>query len=160
MFESCRIRGSLFVPKTMTEAEYFQKLDRKNKTSAVFFFAGAAAVFVITALFILFFMFVFGALQATFDGILGNRAAGDTGSILFQMLKSFWVFIVFALAAIAPQIVAGIAMLKKLRWARTAGIAAFFLTLMAFTPVALLLIYPLVFLLGNDGKYLYKTLIK
>lgn len=144
----------------MNEAEYFQNLERKNKRAGVFLLAGAAAVFVIAVLFILFFIFVFGALQATFDGILGSRAASDTTPILFEMLKAFWIFAVFALAAIASQIVAGVAMLKKLRWARAAGIAAFFIALITFTPVALVLIYPLVFLLGNDGKYLYKTLIK
>lgn len=143
----------------VAEQEFFQKLDKKNKTSAVFFLIGAVAVFIITFLFIAVFMFLFGALQATFAGVLGNRAAGDIGSILLQMLKSFWVFILFAAVAIVPQIVAGAAMLKKLPWARTAGIAAFFIALITFTPVALLLIYPLVFLLGNDGKYLYKNLI-
>lgn len=39
-------------------------------------------------------------------------------------------------------------------------IAGQFWILWFFPPVALLLIYPFVFLLGNDAKYLYKTLIK
>lgn len=143
----------------MIEAEYLLKLEKKNKTSAVFFLAGAATVFLITAGFILIFMFLFGALQAIFSGVLGSRAAGDASSIIFQMLETFWVFVVFAAAAIVPQIIAGVAMLKRRHWARAAGIAAFFVTLLTFTPVALLLVYPLVFLLGNDGKYLYKDLI-
>jgi len=145
----------------MTEAEYFQKLNKKNKTSAVLFLTGAGAVLIVTLLVVFVFMLLFGILQAIFSGAIGSRAAGvSVSSVLLDITSQFWVLFIFSAVAIVAQIIAGAAMLKKRSWARTAGIVAFSITLITFMPVALILIYPFVFLLGNDGKYLYKTLIK
>lgn len=71
----------------------------------------------------------------------------------FALIIAF-VFI-FQLIFTAPAFVAGYALLKRKRWARTAGIIGAVLAAMSFPIGTAICVYALWFLLGDGGKALY-----
>lgn len=145
-------------------SEISQKTLRRNKISAWVFFASAIFTIVLTIIFVGMFVMIFGMSQVVIDS--GMKVTfGDTytsqptefSGFLYASKQLYIVWILCAVAFVA-QIAAFALMIKKSKFGRPIGIAAFVIAALSFPPTAPVLIYPFAFLIGNDGKYLYRNL--
>lgn len=117
-------------------------LDKKNKISAY--------LFLITAILTL----IGGALSTFYIlAAINPLLMGAQDASIVNVTISFLV--VFCIVAAASQIAAFFMIKGRSKNARVIAFAAFLLTLVTFTPLALVLIYPLIFLLGKEGKNFY-----
>ena len=133
-----------------------ERLIRKNNIAAYLFLAGA----IISSLLLLFMVFVFalifGSINAIFQSVGGHADNGFYAGDIWQL----YLFGLLVVTGIVAQFAAFVMIKIRSRYGRVAGIASCVLSLVLFTPVVLLLIYPFAFLVGNEGKYFYKYLIK
>ena len=133
-----------------------ERLIKKNNVSAYLFLISG----VVSALLLMFmafvFILIFGSITALFQGLGGKAENGFYASGIWQL----YLFGLFAVVCVIAQLTAFVLMKIRSRYGRVAGIVSFVLSLISFTPVVLLLIYPFAFLIGNEGKYFYKFLIK
>jgi hypothetical protein len=72
------------------------------------------------------------------------------GLVFFAIL-----FVVITLFHTTPSFLAGYALLKRKRWAKTMGIIAAIVAGMSFPVGSALCVYTLWFLFGESGKFLY-----
>lgn len=119
-------------------------LSRKNNISANLFLVAAVLMFlgtILTFLFTLFFVT---------DIINPHYFMPPLYKIAFFLLD-------FLCVAAVAALVAGYYLIKnRSRHARTAAVISLVLTFFTFAPLVVILIYPLVFLLGDEGKNFYK----
>ena len=118
-------------------------LAKKNNISAYLFLATAILTLLGSALIILF-------LLAMSNPFLMGAEDSSIMDVTILLLSLFCVI------TVASQIAGFILMKKRSRNARIAAFIAVILTIVTFAPFVVILIYPLVFLLGEDGKSFYK----
>jgi hypothetical protein len=119
-------------------------LARKNNISAYLFLGTAVLTFLGTILMFLFTLFF------VTDIITPHYFMPPLYKIAVFLLDFLCV------AAVSAQVAGYYLIVKRSRHARIGAIVALILTLLTFTPLAVILIYPLVFLLGDEGKNFYK----
>ena len=119
-------------------------LARKNNISAYLFLGTAALTFFGTIL-----MFLFTVFYVT-DLVTPHRLMPPLYKIAVFLLD------ILCVLALVAQIAGFVFIIKRSRHARIAAIVAIVLTFLTFTPFVLLLIYPIVFLLSDEGKNFYK----
>lgn len=130
------------------------ELVRKNNIAA-FWFLTTAILSVLLLIFMCFvFTMIFGSINAIFASLGGKAENGFSVAALWQLYAVFFLCV----GAIVSQFTAFWLIKTRSRFGRIAGIVSFFLTVLIFTPLSLLLIYPFAFLLGNNGKYIYQNL--
>ena len=129
---------------------------RKNNISAYWFLVAASLTGLILIVAAWIFIIIFGSIKAIFSGVVGTN---ENGFYIHESWK-LYLFLLLGIAGWFSQIAAFGLMKIKSRHGRIVGIASFVLTLVLFTPLALLLVYPFAFLVGYDGKYFYQQLNK
>ena len=135
-------------------SEISARLIKKNNISAYLFLVTAILCSIALAFFVFVFALIFGSINALFFSLGGN----SENSFHLAELWQLYLFAFVSAAAIILQVAAFGFVKTKSPYGRIAGIGAFALTLLVFTPFALVLIYPFAFLVGNEGKYLYQSL--
>ena len=133
-----------------------QRLLKKNNISAYLFLAGGTVSALLLMFMAFVFMLIFGSITALFQSVGGKAENGFYASDIWQL----YLFGLFAVVCVIAQLTAFVLMKMRSRYGRVVGIVACVLSLISFTPVVLLLIYPFAFLVGNEGKYFYRYLIK
>jgi uncharacterized membrane protein len=118
-------------------------LAKKNNISAYLFLATAILTLLGSVLIILFLL----AMSNPF--LTGPKDSSIMNGTII-------VLALFCVITVASQIAGFILMKKRARNARIAAFVAVILTVVTFAPFVVLLIYPLVFLLGDEGKNFYK----
>lgn len=108
---------------------------------------GILGVGLIALISVVFLVFI-GISAASADGLLG---AGILGVVLL-------VFLVINIVFSIPSFLAGYAMLKKKKWARTASIVAAVTDGMSFPFGTALCIYTLWFIFSDQGRMLYDNM--
>ena len=132
------------------------KLTRKNNISAYLFLAAAILCGLSLVFFAFVFTLIFGSISAIFSGVAG---VGDNGFYITDAWELYAIFFICVLMVFLQ--IAAFGLIKaESRYGRIVGIVTFIVTILTFTPFALLLIYPFAFLIGNDGKYFYQHLSK
>lgn len=118
-------------------------LAKKNNISAYLFLATAILTLLGSVLIILFLL----AMSNPF--LMGAKGSSIMDTILALVA-------LFCVITVASQIAGFILMKKRSPRARIAAFLAVILTVVTFAPFVVFLIYPLVFLLGEEGKNFYK----
>lgn len=89
--------------------------------------------------------------------VISSVEAGNKGEPLPDGFLAFVIIVVFAvtLFQITPSVLAGYALLKRKRWAKTMGIIAAIIAGLNFPLGSALCVYTLWFLFGESGRFLY-----
>ena len=118
-----------------------------NKTLGVLHLAYGGFTVFIMALVSIFMLGAFGVVAL-------NQPPGD--AVPLGLMAVIIVFVVLVnLLIIAPSFVAGYALLKQKRWAKTIGIIAGIVAGMSFPLGTAVCVYTLWFLFGEKGKSIY-----
>jgi hypothetical protein len=109
----------------------------------------------LTALFGLLFAVMFGAMMATIPMAPAGNGPPPPPPAFFAIFAIFFGLIYVAFAV--PSFIAGYALLKQKRWAKTGSIVAGVISAMFFPIGTAVCVYTVWFLMSEPGKLLYDT---